>query len=1005
MEPFILYQNGRAADIVLEQNSIYGISYMTEIFCRDIERVCGVYPEIVQELPENSKYAVLIATCGSSELLTSLEQKGLIDLSNVRGRREVYGIFRVKEDASDREFLVVAGSDKRGTIYGMFHLSEAIGVSPWVFWADAVPEQRGEMIFTDEICMVSKEPSVRYRGFFINDEQPCFGNWAKEKYGSAKPDPLLYRHIFELLLRLKGNYLWPAMWRSDFTLDHIDNAKLADQMGVIIGASHHEPCCRSGGEFQKLCRENPAYGKEWSFLSNAKGISEFWKDGLLRNREFESLITIGMRGENDSYLMPKDATLEDNINVLKAAITEQKKLIAECGNLAHPQLLALYKEVEDYYHGDENTVGLKDWEVLKDDILMLCDDNFGNVRTLPGPEAKNHLGGYGMYYHFDYYGAPVSYLWINSTPLTKIWEQMGMAYDYGVREAWIVNVGDIKNQELPLSYFLDLAYDFDTWGSENPNCTAEYTRKWLRGMGFANDIVSEAAKLLEKYTKWNGRCRPEVLSSKTYHPAHFGESFRILDEVDKAQQRGEELCKLVKPQLADCFFELVYYPLMASANILRMQIYAGINQYFALQGKKSANDYPEKIENCIRKDQELAKKYHGLLGGKWNHMQSVFHIGYPGWNDEEWQYPRYTGFFPVTWPRLLVNVIGQNSTGGNPWRRKTLKMTLADPVKRMSGFEVANGGQGVLNYRIEWDADWLEIAATSEEIRKMVIPQNGGDEEKMLDMEETGNIVRGKSLPYCLDGLETISEKDFAVRLKPELLPKREKRCTALIRIYGENCEETAERSENGYSETRVDIEVSVDIYYLEEVDADSFVECGGVLSVEAPHFCSAVAVGEASYQVIADYGRTLGGVKIFPVTAAFKEPKDAPYIAYKLYVREAGDYTLTLYTAPSNPVVYQGKMRVGVRVGDGEFKMVNTIPEAGYVPWQSAAWSRGVLEQIHRSECKVLLKEGSNLLYIAALDPAVVLEKLVLVKEGADCPETYLGPTESFRILRNSKQ
>lgn len=286
------------------------------------------------------------------------------------------------------------------------------------------------------------------------------------------------------------------------------------------------------------------------------------------------------------------------------------------------------------------------------------------------------------------------------------------------------------------------------------------------------------------------------------------------------------------------------------------------------------------------------------------------------------------------------------------------------------------------------------------------MPQNGGDEGKMLYMEKSGNqIVQGKSLPYCLDGLETLSEKDFAARLKPELLPKGEKSCTASIRIYGENCEETAERSENGYSETRVDIEVFVDIYYLEDVDGDTFVECGGVLSVEAPHFCSAAAVKEASYQVIADYGRTLGGVRMFPVTASFKEPKDAPYIVYKLYAREAGDYTLTLYTAPSNPVVYQGKMRVGVRVGDGEFKIVNTIPDNGYVPWQSAAWSRGVLEQIHRSECRVSLEEGSNLLYIAALDPAVVLEKLVLVKEGADCPETYLGPTESFRILRDTKQ
>lgn len=1003
MESFILCRDGKAADILLEQNSVYGMSYMTGIFCEDIERVCGVYPYVVQELPENSKYAVLIATCGSSEWLTLFEREGLIDLCAVRGKREVYGIFRAKQKDSATEFLIVAGSDKRGTIYGMFHLSEAIGVSPWVFWADAMPKHREEIILTDEICMVSKEPSVRYRGFFINDEQPCFGNWAKEKYGSAKPDPLLYRHIFELLLRLKGNYLWPAMWRSDFTFDHLENAELANQMGVIIGASHHEPCCRSGGEFQKLRHKNPAYGKEWSFLSNAKGISEFWKDGLLRNREFESLITIGMRGENDSYLMPKDATLEDNINVLKAAITEQKKLIAEYGNRAHPQLLALYKEVEDYYYGDENTAGLKDWEVLKDDILMLCDDNFGNVRTLPGAEAKNHPGGYGMYYHFDYYGGPVSYLWINSTPLTKIWEQMGMAYDYGVREAWIVNVGDIKNQELPISYFLDLAYDFDTWGTKNLNCTNEYIKKWLCGLGFSEEILDDSAELLEAYTRWNGRCRPEVLCAKTYHPAHFGEAWKILDELGMAQRKAEWLWqeKVKKEPFADCFYELVYYPLMASANVLMMQLYSGINQYFVSQGKKSGNDYPDMIERCIERDQELIEEYHSLLGGKWNHMQSVFHIGYPGWNDEEWQYPRYAGFFPVSQPRLLVNVIGQNCTGGNPWRRRTLKMTLANPVKLMSGFEVANGGQGALKYRIEWDADWLEITETSADIRKMTVSQTGEQEGKKSQMGNYGKQrIQGKSLPYCLDGLETISEEDFSVRLKTELLPKGERNCRALIRVYGENCEETAERSENEYSETRVDIEVQADIYYLEGVDVNTFVECEGVIAIEAPHFCNSAAAKEASYQVIKDYGRTLGGIKVFPTTAVFQKPQDAPYVVYKLYVREAGDYMLTLYTAPGNPVVYQGKMRVGVRIEDGEFQLVNTIPDEGYVPWQSAAWSRGVVEQIHRSECRVSLKEGSNLLYIAALDPEVVLEKLVLVKEGTTCPESYLGPTESFCII-----
>ena len=385
MNEFELFNPQDMATIVLEKNAISGMDYMTNIFCQDIEMVSSHKPTVVENIGDATNRAVFVATVGYSDLLEQMNEAGDIDLINIRGKREVYGLFFVQSERTlNKQTLVIAGSDKRGTIYGMFSLSEKMGVSPWVFWADAIPLKKQTFTLTADSLHISKEPSVNYRGFFINDEQPCFGNWAKEKYGSVKPGPELYHHIFELLLRLKGNYLWPAMWRSDFTMDNIENAALADKMGVIIGASHHEPCCRSGGEFQKLRKENPQYGTDWSMLSHADGIREFWKDGLIRNQDFETLITIGMRGENDSYLMPEDATLEDNINVLKQAITEQKRLIEQYGNKDHPQLLAIYKEVEDYYQGDEHTEGLKDWDVLQNDIMMLCDDNFGHLRTLPG---------------------------------------------------------------------------------------------------------------------------------------------------------------------------------------------------------------------------------------------------------------------------------------------------------------------------------------------------------------------------------------------------------------------------------------------------------------------------------------------------------------------------------------------------------------------------------------------------------------------------------------------
>lgn len=977
---FALFTKGKLASVVLEKTAVAGMDYMAGIFCEDVERVTGNCPKI-QETIEGAEWeVVLLATCGHSDYLEQMEKSGEIDLSQIRGKREVYGIFNIKSEClQGRNVLVIAGSDKRGTIYGMFHISEAMGVSPWVFWADACPLKKDEVIFGEEIATISKEPSVKYRGFFINDEQPCLGNWAKEKYGSCRPCPEMYRHVFELLLRLKGNYLWPAMWRSDFTLDHLENAKLADRMGVIMGASHHEPCCRSGGEFQKLRRENPAYGTEWSFLSNADGISEFWKDGLKRNQPFENLITIGMRGESDSYLMPEDATLEDNINVLKAAIIEQKKLIKEYGSSDHPQLLAIYKEVEDYYQGDENTKGLKEWDVLENDIMMLCDDNFGNLRTMPSEEERKHPGGYGMYYHFDYYGGPTSYLWINTSPLTKTWEQMTMAYDFGVKDAWIVNVGDIKNQELALSYFLDLAYDFDAWGTGAINQTTRYTKEWLEKLGFADARFAGLEEALEEYVRWNGMCRPEVIRHDTYHPAHYGEAHTMLERVKKVTDKVEKLWAEMdeKDPLADCFFEVVYYPVMASANIIRMQIYAGLNQHYAAQRKKLANTYIPLVEECISRDRELVNAYHTRNNGKWNHMQSVFHIGYTGWNDEEWQYPDCHKLYPVCAPRIRVNITGQEmATGGKPWRRQKLSMPLAVPAQTTGGFEVANGGEGTMQYHIQWEADWLDIQPKA----GTTVLQIG---EKMIQAQ-----------------IEEAAAYEVHIH-KEKCQTKGNESLTAHIFVYGDNCEETADSSENQYSETKVDIEVTVDMLDITDISDKTYIEHESYVAIEAPHYAKSIETEAAKWQTIDKFGKTIGGMKVFPVTASFDIGAEAPVLEYQVYVKEAGEYVLELYTAPSNPVIYKGKMCVAISMNDGEYQPMNTIPDEGYVPWQSDTWADGVLEQIHKTSKQISLKQGENKISIKAMDPAVVLEKLVVVKEGVAYPKSYLGPKESYQIIK----
>ncbi|MCR4903005.1 MAG: glycosyl hydrolase 115 family protein [Butyrivibrio sp.] len=963
---FTLCQKGTPAVIVLEKSLEKELSKITGIFAEDIRKVSGTKPVITDTLPDNAAAIVIIGIVGKSSLLEGFNR----EIMEIQGKNESFSVF-FKENAfkDGQNALIIAGSDKRGAIYGMFHISEYIGVSAWHFWADAPVKTREEIILNSDVCMVSKQPSVRYRGLFINDEQPCFGNWAKEKYGSIRPGPELYEKIFELILRLKGNYIWPAMWRSDFTLNHIENAELANEMGIIVGASHHEPCCRSGQEFQTLNKTNPQYGREWSFLSNAKGITEFWKDGLIRNKDFENLITIGMRGENDSYLMPENATLEDNINVLKSAITVQKELIAKYAPSVHPQLLAIYKEVEDYFYGDANTPGLKDWDVLKDDIMMLCDDNFANVRTLPDKELLKHPGGFGMYYHFDYFGSPVSYLWINTSPLAKVWEQLTMAYDFGVRSAWIVNVGDIKNQELPLSYFMDLAYDFDKWGTGAINKTVEYTGDFFKKLGFSEDISSKAAKAVTMYTNINAKCRPEPLKSSTYHPVHEHESELMLDYIDEMVALSDSLeAELKGSDLEECFFQLVKYPVMAVAYINCMQIYAGLNAHYAAQGKKRTNVLAELVKKNIDAEKALTKEYHTRNNGKWNHMQSVAHIGYNHWNEERWQYPVCQVYYPVESSRLLVSRTDTcDFTHPNRWNRHVIKLPVCLQTKPFNSVEIANGGENTLAYRVDWDADYLQVGFEDGSI----LNKNG-----TLLLEDT-TVIKISVLPDKWDG-------------SPD----------TVVRIYGDNSVELADESQNGYSFPMVEVKVEITNLDLSGIQNNSFIEDNDCISIDASHFAENIPYNDAAYKVIEEFGKTGHGVKVYPQTLSFEDDSQSPSLIYNVFARQTGEYTCDIYTSASNPVVYMGKMQLGVKANTGKTEIVNTIPDHDFIPWKSESWSRGVLDQVHIGKCKLKLNAGANNITLFAKDPAVVIEKIVLWAPDCEIRASYLGPQESFCYL-----
>lgn len=918
---------------------------------------------------------VLAATIGSSDILDCLEAESQIDLNKIRGKWECYlfQLVSVTESMKQKipglagisELLLIAGSDKRGTIYGMFHLSELIGVSPWVYWADVMPRKKNHIVFTENDNFISKEPSVKYRGFFINDEWPSFGNWTMEHFNGFTTE--MYDHVFELLLRLKGNYLWPAMWSSSFSLDGpgLSSAELADEYGIVMCNSHHEPCLRHSEEWDLVRGEDSIYGNAWNFDRNRDGLIQYWRDGLKRNGAFENIITMGMRGERDSKILGHDAGLADNINYLKDVITTQNQLIREVINedlTQVPRMLALYKEVEAYYYGDKDTKGLEGWDELDGITLMLCEDNFGNMRTLPDPETRNRNGGWGMYYHFDYHGEPVSYEWVNSTHLQKVWEQMGMAFEMGVRNIWVVNVGDLKPQELPLSFFMDLAYDFDTWGNQGCSQPEVYTRKWIAeqfSADFSEEELHNLYQVIDGYTKQNSIRKPEALQPNTYHPVHYDEADRILEKVEKLEsitkkleEKAKSLQSLEDGQMRySAFYELVYFPVMASMNLLKMQIYAGKNALYAKQGRISANYYADCVTKCIEEDRRLQAAYHATADGKWNGIMSSEHIGFMNWNDEGCQYPIRSYIEPANKVSMIVAPSDDTTfTTGGEWTRKTLTIRkFMDPYETEASLDIANCSKIPFTYTTSCDVSWLQLS------------------------EPEGEVQDTKKLRIILDR-NALNE----VAAEGEVL-------TAHI------CIDT--------SFAHVDVDVMA-VSIPKEADGKPYVSACGA-AVEASDYIVKKDTEKGGYQSVPNLGKYPTAEKVFPVTESYIPGEDAPSLTYEFYLPKSGNYVVTCLSTPANPISSDNQLRFGFRWENEAIRIIDTV-DASYCSGEVSCkqWAEGVLDQVHETTVIVEGKKGINRLTIYACDAAYVLERILIMPEENEWKESYMGlPVKRYSV------
>ena len=623
---FTLISQSHPVTLLVADNDKKGVLIAASNLQKDFERVCGSKAALLNAPSPDTKRYVIAGTLESSYIKQIVKAKK-IDEKELKGKVEKYLMTVVDNPLPGvDEALVIAGSDMRGTIYGIYELSEQIGVSPWYDWMD-VPAVRHTNLAIQKGTYTAGEPAVRYRGLFLNDEAPCLTSWVKNTFGTNYGGHDFYARVFELILRLRGNYLWPAMWMWTFYGDDPLNSPTANDMGVIMGTSHHEPMARN---HQEWARHRKEYG-EWNYVTNQKVIDNFFREGVRRSKDNEDIITIGMRGDGDTAMGAKEGhddefVPDDNatIKLLEKIMKNQRDIIAkETGRPAkeRTQLWALYKEVQRYYDK-----GLK---VPDDVIILLCDDNWGDIRRLPTAEERKHKGGFGMYYHVDYVGAPRNSKWLNVTPIQHIWDQLTLTYQYGVDKLWVLNVGDLKPMEYPITFFMDFAWNPNRYNAAN---LMDHPKKFC-AQQFGESQADEAARILNLYSQYAGRVTAEMLDASTYN-LETGEWKQVCDEFTRLEADALRQFVSLPADMHDAYRQLLLFPIQALGNVYEMYYAQAMNHKLYAEGNPEANVWADRVELCFKRDSLLCLGYNkDIAGGKWDGMMTQKHIGYVSWND------------------------------------------------------------------------------------------------------------------------------------------------------------------------------------------------------------------------------------------------------------------------------------------------------------------------------------------------------------------------------------
>ncbi|KAH7367752.1 hypothetical protein B0T11DRAFT_253145 [Plectosphaerella cucumerina] len=948
--------------------------------------------------PDAGSTLIIVGTIGHSEVIDQLIENGTIDVSEIEGEWEAF-TSQIVENAIEGapRALVIAGSDPRGTIYGIYDISEQIGVSPWYYWAD-VPIRTRDEIFVLPETKVQKAPTVKYRGIFLNDEQPGLSSWVGTQWEDTWNDAAPYNHHFyalvsELLLRLRANYIWPTLWGNMVYIDDPLNQPLLDAYEIVLGGSHTEPMMRAQNEFRTF------YEGEWQYKTNNETIDSYFEYGVERAKPYarNSLWTMAMRGTGDTAI-EGDLGIDAIVSMLEELVANQRSIIVEGLGIDNasqvPSLWCLYKEVQSYQER-----GL----VVPEDITLLwADDNWGNVRRLPTVDEQSRSGGAGVYYHFDYVGDPRNYKWINTIQLEKTAEQMYLAYERDARRIWIVNVGDLKPKEIPINHFLDLAYDADRWGVDG---TTDWIHAWV-SREFGTEHADEITQIMIRYSMYAARRKFELLEPHVYSVLNYREADAILEQWAALREDTETIFESLDEVYKPSFFQMLLHPVLGGEIVNKIQIYGAKNQLYAGQKRNSANDVIRDSVQLMYDDSNLTLRWDEMLDGKWAHILDQTHLGYDG----HWQQPmrntlpdlRYVqDTLPSLGGEYGVGVEGSNASvqGDTKWHPNSssnLELPPLEPWGAISRYiEIFHRGPNTCNWSL---APWESYVHLSEYEGTV-----GGDNGVDSRIYVTVDWENAPAAP---------SETEVFINVTSD--------CRGFERYAA---------PEPRIIATIINREVPSNF-------TEGFVESGGAVAIEAQHYQS-IYTGESAsppsnssvpsnstggstntteptYHVLKNYGRTLSGVGLFPLDTEKLTVDEAPALEYSVYLfTNHSAANVTLYMSPAaNYLGDENPLEYGIALfPSGEDQPEPTIvqpigPNVGQA--MPDGWGLAVANAIwglhgnYTTTSFDVPAAGAYTLRIWALLPNIVVQKIVIDLGGVQ--KSYLGPPESFLVGRDEQ-